>query len=253
MPPKRGEKASDSARRQLIERVLDGTYPPGTDLPGERDLSKELGVARPALREALQSLAHDGWLTIHHGKATQVSDFLREGNLNVLTGLLDADITLLPNFIPDLLEMWGLIAPTYTHRAVTAAPQDVVEHLTSYADLPDRARPLVQAQWRLHRRLIDLGGNPVYGLLLNSFSTFYGRLARHFFADGARRDDVRAFWGALAEAAGAGDAERAAAEMARYMDDLRARWQTLDISAWLDDDDGDFMAAEDAAPPTDDA
>lgn len=251
MPPRRGEKASDSARRQLIERMLDGTYPPGTDLPGERDLSKELGVARPALREALQSLAHDGWLAIHHGKATQVSDFLREGNLNVLSGLLEADITLLPNFIPDLLEMWGLIAPTYTQRAVAADPQAVVEHLHGFAGLPDRARPLVGAQWQLHRRLIDHGGNPVYGLLLNSFSTFYRRLALHFFADGARRDEARAFWAALAEAAGAGDAAGAAAEMARYMDDLRARWQTLDISAWLGDDD-DFTAADGAAQTTND-
>ena len=50
------------AESVLLAAILDGTFPPGTTLPGERTLAAQLGVTRPTLREALQRLARDGWL-----------------------------------------------------------------------------------------------------------------------------------------------------------------------------------------------
>ena len=43
----------------LLTAILDGTYPPGTALPNERELAAQLQVTRPTLREALQRLARD--------------------------------------------------------------------------------------------------------------------------------------------------------------------------------------------------
>jgi GntR family negative regulator for fad regulon and positive regulator of fabA len=115
------ESANDRAERLLIERILDGTYPPGADLPGERALSDEFGVARPALREALQRLSRDGWLDIHHGKSTRVVDLMRGGTLSILSGLVKADSRvwqLRPRRAGDV----SLIAPAYTARAVERSP-----------------------------------------------------------------------------------------------------------------------------------
>ena len=64
------------AEHSLIAAILDGTFPPGSTLPGERMLAVELGVTRPTLREAIQRLARDGWLTVRQGKATVVQRFL---------------------------------------------------------------------------------------------------------------------------------------------------------------------------------
>jgi len=236
------ERASDRAERQLISWMLDGTYAPGTDLPGERDLAKEVGVARPALREALQRLARDGWLDIQQGKPTHVNDFMRDGNLSILLSLLRSDGTQLPDFVPNLLEMWSLLAPTYTYKAVEANPKEVYAQLYGYRGLADRPLPVARAQWRLHRRLIALGDNPVYGLILNSFSAFYMRLAAYFFADEARRNAVRAFWENLNEAAVTEDPERAAALMADFMDRTVEAWQQIDMDEMLaqawDEEDG---------------
>ncbi|MGC6744236.1 GntR family transcriptional regulator [Escherichia coli] len=44
---------------------------PGLFLPAERELSELIGVTRTTLREVLQRLARDGWLTIQHGKADE--------------------------------------------------------------------------------------------------------------------------------------------------------------------------------------
>ena len=232
------ERASERAERLLIERMLNGTYPPRSVLPGERDLAKELGVARPALREALQRLARDGWLIIQQGKPTEVSDYMRDGSLNVLTGLMQADLRLLPDFVPNLLELWSLLAPRYTAEAIENDPRAVHQLLYGHRGLADRPGPYARAQWRLHPRLIDLSRNPVYGLILNAFRDFYIRLATHYYQDPARRADARAFWHRLYEAALVEDAERGARLMRVIMEDTRRRWQRLDVAGWIDDDLG---------------
>ncbi|MCK8679533.1 GntR family transcriptional regulator [Streptomyces lichenis] len=62
----------------LYERIADaihaGTYPPGSTLPSEPRLAAELGVSRPALREALLLLQEDGLVTVRRGVGRTVSD-----------------------------------------------------------------------------------------------------------------------------------------------------------------------------------
>ncbi|WP_326653669.1 MULTISPECIES: GntR family transcriptional regulator [unclassified Streptomyces] len=62
----------------LYERIADaiheGTYPPGSTLPSEPRLAAELGVSRPALREALLLLQEDGLLTVRRGVGRTVND-----------------------------------------------------------------------------------------------------------------------------------------------------------------------------------
>ena len=69
------QRPNDYAEQSLVTAILEGTFAPGDTLPGERALAAELGITRPTLREALQRLARDGWLTIHQGKPTVVNDF----------------------------------------------------------------------------------------------------------------------------------------------------------------------------------
>ncbi|MFC8460870.1 winged helix-turn-helix domain-containing protein, partial [Streptomyces sp. NPDC057242] len=52
---------------RIADAVHDGTYPPGSTLPSEPKLAAELGVSRPALREALLLLQEDGVLTVRRG------------------------------------------------------------------------------------------------------------------------------------------------------------------------------------------
>lgn len=63
------------AEEYIIESIWNSRFPPGSILPAERELSELIGVTRTTLREVLQRLARDGWLTIQHGKPTRVNDF----------------------------------------------------------------------------------------------------------------------------------------------------------------------------------
>ncbi|WP_438272785.1 GntR family transcriptional regulator [Streptomyces sclerotialus] len=61
---------------RMIEAIRDGTYPPGSTLPTEPRLAAELGVSRPALREALILLQEDGAITVRRGVGRTVSPHL---------------------------------------------------------------------------------------------------------------------------------------------------------------------------------
>ncbi len=51
--------AIDTVFEKLLSDIVGGTYPAGTRLPAERELSRQLGASRPTLREALRRL--DEW------------------------------------------------------------------------------------------------------------------------------------------------------------------------------------------------
>jgi DNA-binding FadR family transcriptional regulator len=62
--------------RQIAEQVrtliTGGEFPPGSRLPAERDLAKQLGVSRPSVREALIALEVEGWVEVRTGSGVYV-------------------------------------------------------------------------------------------------------------------------------------------------------------------------------------
>ncbi|MFG3281958.1 GntR family transcriptional regulator [Streptomyces sp. NPDC048111] len=76
---------------RIADAIHDGTYPPGSTLPSEPRLAGELGVSRPALREALLLLQEDGLLSVRRGVGRTVNAHPpRRGfeQLQALDGLL---------------------------------------------------------------------------------------------------------------------------------------------------------------------
>ncbi|MBX6382238.1 MAG: GntR family transcriptional regulator [Microbispora sp.] len=58
----------DRVRDILLDLIADKE--PGTAIPSERDLSRELGVSRPTLRAAIDVLVRQGMLVREHGRGT---------------------------------------------------------------------------------------------------------------------------------------------------------------------------------------
>lgn len=59
---------------QIAELIDQGAYPPGTRLPGERELAEKLGVSRVTIREAEIALQAVGRLEIKTGSGVYVSE-----------------------------------------------------------------------------------------------------------------------------------------------------------------------------------
>ncbi|MGQ0838213.1 GntR family transcriptional regulator [Actinokineospora sp.] len=56
----------------LRDRISSGSYPPGTQLPSERDLVAEFGVSRPTVRQAVGLLQQSGAILVEHGRGAFV-------------------------------------------------------------------------------------------------------------------------------------------------------------------------------------
>ncbi|GAB4212387.1 MAG: fatty acid metabolism transcriptional regulator FadR [Roseiflexaceae bacterium] len=216
------------AEQALLTAILEGIYPPGSVLPAERELATRLGVTRPTLREALQRLARDGWLTIRQGKPTRVNDFWREGGLNILSHLAAHGQHLPPGFVVHLLEARLALAPAYTRAAVAHAPEEVAALLEERPASDESPESYAAFDWRLHRELALGSGNPIYPLILNGFAGFYEQMARRYFAPAQARARSQAFYTALLSAARAADPDQAARLAEEVCRESIELWQSLE-------------------------
>lgn len=74
IPEVRQERLYQKIANLIIKLINDNIFPPGTFLPPERELAKQLGVSRASLREALIVLEISGWIVIQSGNGVIVSD-----------------------------------------------------------------------------------------------------------------------------------------------------------------------------------
>ena len=67
-----------TAERLYSLIVAEGRLAPGDKLPNEVELSRQLGVSRATLREAIRDLTVQGVLEVRRGKGTFVSEQVGE-------------------------------------------------------------------------------------------------------------------------------------------------------------------------------
>ncbi|MEQ9692708.1 FadR/GntR family transcriptional regulator [Shimia sp. SDUM112013] len=67
------ESLADAVVDQIETMIVDGILKEGHKLPSERELSDALGVSRPKLREALQTLEQRGLVNVRHGEGTFIA------------------------------------------------------------------------------------------------------------------------------------------------------------------------------------
>ena len=72
MEPVQKKKLYESVLDRLIEAIASNAYPPGSQMPSERELMAEIGVGRPSIREAMLTLQQMGLIKISHGERARV-------------------------------------------------------------------------------------------------------------------------------------------------------------------------------------
>jgi len=219
------DKPAELAESQLIAAILNNTFPINSVLPPERDLAGQLGITRPTLREALQRLARDGWIEIHHGKSTRVRDYWREGNLAILGAIARQQNDLTGPFIAHLLKIRTLLAPTYFRQALERAPQAVTAVLKNVQTVPDDPVSFTDRDWNLHAEMTYLSGNPVFGLILNGFKELYQTAGPFYFASPHSRQRSRSFYAELLALAEKQDLAGFEATTRKVMEESTALWQ----------------------------
>lgn len=193
------------AEEYIIESIWNNRFAPGSILPAERELSELIGVTRTTLREVLQRLARDGWLTIQHGKPTRVNNYWETSGLNILETLARLDQDKFPELVDHLLSARTNISIIFIRSAVKHNGHQVLELLGELNSLPDEAEAFAEFDYRLYHQLAFASGNPIYALILNGFKNLYARVGRFYFADKQARDLALAFYQRLYQLTEAGD------------------------------------------------
>jgi GntR family transcriptional regulator, negative regulator for fad regulon and positive regulator of fabA len=221
------QKPAEIAEQRLLEAILSGHFPVDSSLPAERELSEQIGVTRPTLREALQRLARDGWLDIQHGKTTRVRDYWHEGGLGVLAVLAQTKVGQSADFVDHLLELRVLLAPAYARQAMETAPQAIAELLDGYAGLDDSPAAFAKADWDLHIFLTRQAQNPIFRFLFNGFADLAQPVGEQYFSYPECREHSRGFYRELLACARSGAAFDAETLTRRIMEESLALWQKL--------------------------
>jgi GntR family transcriptional repressor for pyruvate dehydrogenase complex len=85
--PIRRQKLYEQVSARLEARIIDKTYDVGDLLPSERDLMRQFGVGRPAIREALAHLRNMGLVELRSGERAQVIQPTPEVVVDALSGV----------------------------------------------------------------------------------------------------------------------------------------------------------------------
>lgn len=127
------------AAEYIQSRILSGEYPVGSQIPTENELAALLGISRPTVRQALESLANEGFLTRVKGRGTFVTrpKVVHESTA-FITGYRAESRKHGRTLRTKVLALWEEVAPEHVAEALGLRPGDAVtclirlRHLEGY-------------------------------------------------------------------------------------------------------------------------
>lgn len=188
-----------SVASELLKLIDSGEFPPGSRLPGERDLAERFGVSRVTVREAEIALEARGLLAIRTGSGVYVRQ--RAEAVGALPDVSAFDVTAARSVMEG--EAAALAASHITDEEIRELEELVLA--MSRPDVSDQAAG--EADRAFHLRIAQITGNPVIEYVVRSIwrmrdelpqvSTVYARVCHHDAGDrlrehGAILDALRA-------------------------------------------------------------
>ncbi|MCA3454616.1 MAG: FCD domain-containing protein [Rhodobacter sp.] len=177
------EKLAQSVVRQIELLILRGILRPGERLPSERDLSEQLGVSRPSLREAVADLQQRGLLTSRAGAGVFVADVLGSAFSDALVQLFATHQEAVFDYIAFRRDMEGLAAERAARLASDTDLQviDAILRKMEQTDLRRAPEDEAQLDAGFHMAIIEASHNVVMLHMMRSMfqllreGVFYNR------------------------------------------------------------------------------
>ena len=130
--PIKKTRVAEGVAEQIRMLMLEGTFPPGEPLPGERQLAERFGVSRGSIRDAFRTLETIGLLVTRHGQGT----FPQELDVDRLVAPLASVLSYRRDMQDELLDVRRMFEPAVARVAATRVTE---------ADLADLQR-ILEAQ-----------------------------------------------------------------------------------------------------------
>jgi GntR family transcriptional regulator, transcriptional repressor for pyruvate dehydrogenase complex len=207
----------DAVVQRLQTDILNGSYPPGSYLPPERELADELAVTRNSLSQAFARLRELGLLETKHGVGTRVRDYERFGGLELLPALITANASGWAKEIFEVRRELGAFVAARAARKGTAKQRKKIAAACEAVRAAQDADAAQLAECEVHRLIAAATGNRVYGLAVNAVLAGY-LTVRHFLQEpfrdpAAAADRLKP----MVDAVVSGDPDAAHAETLAYL------------------------------------
>ena len=159
------QKLSDQVFDKLWQMIADGDLSPGDAMPSERSLMERFGVGRPAVREALQSLANKGVITISHGERSRVNELSASNALHQIEDIAKLLLSSEPDNIEHLKDARKLleygIARFAAPRCTAADAADLRALIEKQRKCVNDNARFVEMDIAFHLRIAEITGNPI--------------------------------------------------------------------------------------------
>jgi DNA-binding FadR family transcriptional regulator len=137
--PIRKTRIADDIADRIRVLIVEGTFPPGQPLPGERTLAERFGVSRSSIRDAFRMLEMIGLLEMRHGQGT----FPRELSVDRLVTPLASVLTNRRDLEGELMDVRRMFEPAVA-RVAAARISD--EDLAALRGILEAQRRKVKAK-----------------------------------------------------------------------------------------------------------
>ena len=150
--------------------MLDGTFPPGRPLPGERSLAERFGVSRGSIRDAFRTLETIGLLVTRHGQGT----FPKELDVDRLVAPLASVLSYRNDLQDELMDVRRMFEPAVARVAATRVSDEDLAELQRILDAQRRklktGRSAIAEDTAFHQVLARATGNRVIVSIMNTLN-----------------------------------------------------------------------------------
>jgi len=179
------DRSADEVAHQIEGLILEGVLRPGDQLPGERELASEMGVSRPVVREAIETLVAGGILHRRQGDGTFVGDIIGQVFSDPIAALLPHHRKATHDYLEYRREVEGIAAGMAAERA-TGYDRDMlqqcVERMKSAHERQDFAEE-AKVDLEFHSLIGEMAHNLV---LLHTLRSCYKLLSEGIFQNRSR-------------------------------------------------------------------
>lgn len=212
----------DSIKKYITENNL----LPGSPLPPENELARQLGVSRNSVREAAKALESVGILETRHGSGLFVREFSFDPLLDNLPYGMYSDLRQLE----DLLQVRRVLELGMIEAAITSIAADHIgelERLLGQMRLKaEKGQTFPEEDRAFHRKIYEATGNSVLLKLLDIFWIAFHNAALEAVAQNTTPGQTYLDHAAILEAIKAKDAAQVRQAIDRHYGALEIRIKT---------------------------
>lgn len=167
---------SEQVFDHLFNEIKSGRMKPGDRLPNERDLSQDLGVSRPSLREALRAMTQLGLVTTRHGGGTYINNY----DDVYLMSILQFISVISDDLLVDLIQVRKTLEAEATRLAAVNATDEDLQKIEAVAqeraalclryqdDLKPVREDLNTLDYEFHKQIAEASKNKVITAFITS-------------------------------------------------------------------------------------